>query len=352
MRTVEVKTETPYEIRLERGILDSAGSSILDITAGGRDHIVSDGTVFGLYGKRLQSSLEKSGIGYELSLIPEGERYKTMDTAAGLCRSFAASGLNRSGCVLALGGGVAGDVAGFAASVYMRGIPVVQIPTTLLSQVDSSVGGKTGVNLPQGKNLVGAFHQPSRVLIDPETLSTVSDRLFFEGMAEVIKYGAIADSSLFKNVAGLNRERLMENIDDTILRCCAIKAEIVAKDPLDRGERMLLNFGHTLGHALEETSGYGSYFHGEAVSAGMAAAARYGEAAGLTESGTAEKLESALRSIGLPVEIPQGLDLSVAVSRDKKQTAKGIRFILLRRIGEAFIRMMQPAELARLAGGN
>ena len=339
-----------YEIRIQNGLIGRIGEELSDLIASRRLHVVTDVTIQELWGGKMIPSLRETGATITTSLLCPGEDQKNLETVSRLYDAFIQAGITRSDYVLALGGGVIGDITGFAAATYLRGVPFIQVPTTLLSQVDSSVGGKVGVNLPQGKNLVGSFYQPARVLIDPTMLTTLSDRLFAEGMAEVLKYGAIADEAFFKHVAGRSRTQLMDDMESTIRRCCSIKAEIVMRDPMDKGERMMLNFGHTLGHALEEAAGYGSYFHGEAVAIGMMAALRYGEEMGATLPGSAELMENALKTLDLPIAPDKTYDLTHAVMKDKKRMGEHTHFILLRRIGEAFIHRMTQKELVDLAG--
>lgn len=339
-----------YEIRIANGLTGRAGEELSDLISARRLHVVTDETIRGIWGEKVISSLQRTGARITASVLSSGENQKNLDTVSGLYNDFIQAGLTRSDCVLALGGGVIGDITGFAAATYLRGVPVIQMPTTLLSQVDSSVGGKVGINLPQGKNLVGNFYQPARVLIDPNVLTTLSDRLFAEGMAEVLKYGAIADEAFFKQVAGRNRAQLMGGMEGVIRHCCTIKANTVMRDPTDRRERMLLNFGHTLGHALEEAAGYGSYFHGEAVGIGMMEALRYGEELGVTRPGSARLMENALKALELPTVPAKTYDLTHAVTKDKKRAGEHTNFILLRHIGEAFIHSMTQKELADLAG--
>lgn len=336
-------------IRIANGLLDNLEEEFAGLLKGRRVHLVSDPVVMGLWGKNILDAAEKTAVHVAHTLIPCGESQKSLENAGLLYEKFLQSDLTRRDVVIALGGGVVGDLAGFAAATYMRGVPVIQIPTTLLAQVDASVGGKTAVNLPQGKNLVGAFHLPIKVFIDTRLPQTLPDRLFAEGMAEVLKYGAIADAAFFEELAGLSRTELQNQMEKIILRCCSIKAEIVELDPKDNGQRMLLNFGHTLGHALEEAAGYGSYLHGEAVGLGMVAAALYGEGEGLTQKGTAERLVSVLKGYGLPVEWPRNYHIEHSLLKDKKRTGKQIDFILLRRLGEAFISTMPEEELLNLA---
>lgn len=325
-----------YEIRIDRGILHRAGLALRDLLESKSVHVVADKNVADLYLKDLLVSLAPFANKLSRTIIPAGEGEKSIKTLEYLYGNFLTSEITRSDMIVALGGGVVGDLVGFAASTYLRGISFVQIPTTLLAQVDSSVGGKVAINLPEGKNLVGNFYHPKRVLIDPHVLKTLSSRLLSEGMAEVIKYGAIAKKDLFDELAQNSLADTELNLDRYIADCCLIKASIVERDPWDKGERMLLNFGHTVGHAIEEAAGYGMYFHGEAISIGMKVASRYGELKGYTEAGTTSKLEKVLQKYSLPTACNEGLKIAPSMKRDKKRMGNSINFIFLESIGKAF----------------
>ena len=249
--------------------------------------------------------------------------------------------MSRIDPVVALGGGVMGDLAGFAAATWLRGVPLVQVPTTLLAQVDSSIGGKTGIDLPEGKNLVGAFYQPRAVVMDPAVLHSLSRRRMAEGLAEVIKYGLIGDLPLLDQI-----EQKTYDLEWVLERCVRSKITIVAQDEKDSGERMLLNFGHTVGHAIEKVTGYERYSHGEAVAAGMVAAAAIGEQIGQTEPGTSAAIRSLLEAYQLPVQVDVPVDdLLMAIRSDKKRIGNRIHFVMLRRPGEAFVFPMEPELL-------
>jgi len=269
--------------------------------------------------------------------LPDGESCKTMASVQTVIDELVRIGARRDATVIALGGGVVGDIAGFAAACYMRGISFVQVPTTLLAQVDSSVGGKTGVNHAGGKNLIGAFYQPRLVLIDTDTLSTLPERELSAGLAEVIKYGAIADAEFFgwleQNMQQL-LQRDVESLITAIHRCCEIKAQVVAEDERETGRRALLNFGHTFGHAIELSLGYGEWLHGEAVGVGMLMAARLG---GLKQDDQ-DRLRQLTEAAGLPVEPPPvgSARLRQAMQLDKKATSNALKFVLLRKLGDAF----------------
>ena len=308
---------------------------ILPYLAGGDCLIVSNEIVAPLYLERV-AALAKGRKVYSLQL-PDGESFKTLKTVQTVIDELVRIGARRDATVIALGGGVAGDIAGFAASCYMRGISYIQVPTTLLAQVDSSVGGKTGVNHAGGKNLIGAFYQPKLVLIDTATLETLPEREFSAGLAEVIKHGAIADAEFFGWLES-NMQSLLKRDDEAlataIYRCCAIKAKIVAEDERETGDRALLNFGHTFGHAIETSAGYGEWLHGEAVAAGMLMAARLG---GLDKADE-DRLRQLIAAAGLPGEPPPvGADrMRQAMQLDKKASFNTLKFVFLRELGDAY----------------
>ncbi len=342
MRTVAVKTGRNYNIIIDHHILDHAGAYIRPLTKAIRAVIVSDTNVAPLYAERVKTSLEQNGFETSLFVFEAGERSKRLSTIEKMYDFFFEQHLTRTDLVVALGGGVTGDMTGFAAASYLRGIDFVQIPTSLLAQVDSSVGGKTGVDLPVGKNLVGAFWQPILVLIDPETLSTLPDAYFRDGLGEVIKYGCIRSRSLFER---MESEEAAGFLDDLIYECVSIKRDVVEKDERDTGERAILNFGHTLGHALEKLYGYEGLSHGEAVGIGALLLTRISEMHGLTEPGTAERLEALLQKYQLPTEPGFSLEEIVAATRgDKKSTGTSINFVFLKTIGECFVQKIRMED--------
>jgi len=314
--------------------------------------VVTDENVWGLYREIFFSSLSRAEVAFEAIVLPAGEASKSLDGLSGLYDTFARLSLPRDGLVAAFGGGVVGDLCGLAAATWMRGVGFAQVPTTLLAQVDSSVGGKTAINLVHGKNLVGAFYQPKIVVIDPSTLDSLPEREVRCGMAEVIKYGAIRSTGLFASLAPSASPEPTEEtgaaLADVIGGCCRIKSEIVSRDEHDFGERMLLNFGHTFGHAIEKQSGFAPCRHGEAVSFGMVLAAGLGERMGLTEPGTADSLRRALSLHGLDADYKGELPaLLPALSMDKKSGSGGVRMIMLRRIGEAFVQRVGFDEIKK-----
>jgi 3-dehydroquinate synthase len=334
--------ENKYDILIENGLLDSLGGLLRPFLApggpGGPVAVVTDENVWKLYGERFASSLSGAGVTFLQTVLPEGERNKSLDGLSCLYDAFAGARLTRDGLIVAFGGGVVGDLCGFAAATWMRGVRFVQVPTTLLAQVDSSVGGKTAINLPQGKNLAGAFYQPKLAVIDPLTLRTLPEREIRSGMAEVIKYGAIRSATLFK---ALGEHAGTGDPADVICECCGIKSGIVERDERDMGERMLLNFGHTFGHAIEKKSGFGKYRHGEAVAFGMTIAAAIGEETGATAPGVTDALRRVSALHGLDTDYPGDVsELLHVLPSDKKNLAGGVRMILLRDIGDAFTRLM------------
>lgn len=348
MRTLRVNAGGGYDIFIERGALGACGEIIGKIQPARVAVVVSDSNVAPLYMKKVTQSLNRAGIETAEFVFEAGESSKTTDTLLKIVEFIAQNSLTRQDCVVALGGGVCGDIAGFAAAVYMRGIRYFQIPTTLLAQVDSSVGGKTAVDLPQGKNLCGAFWQPSAVIIDPDVLSTLQPHYFSDGMGEVIKYGCIKSASLFER---LQNENAADFIEDIIFECCSIKSGIVERDEKEAGERALLNFGHTCGHSIEKLCGFGGISHGEAVGIGMVMISRAGEEAGITERETAEKICAVLKKYGLKTqtELPVK-DIIRNIEHDKKRTSDGINLIMLKKIGEGFIMPVSLYEASVLLG--
>ncbi len=364
METIHVNLgERSYDIHIEKGILDRAGAYIKAVCPRAkRLAVVTDDNVDPLYSERVTASMEAAGFYTGVFTAPAGESTKCVTQLSALWEAFMHFGLTRTDAVVALGGGVVGDLAGFAAATILRGVDFIQIPTTLLAQVDSSVGGKVAIDLAHGKNLAGCFYQPKLVLIDPETLNTLSDRIFNDGMAEVIKCGCIANKGLFNFLlAHPNREQVMERIEYVLTTCCDLKREAVEADEQDRGMRMLLNFGHTVGHAYEKMGNYETWTHGQGVAAGMCMAARMGVAMGVTPAkGVVEFLEGLLEKFGLPTRIELGETpeerednwetVEKTIGLDKKSTGGDIHFILLDTLGAAHAHKMSRDEvLNRLA---
>lgn len=333
--------ERAYPIRIGRGALAGVGELVAAI--GPRAVVVTNATVAAHHLAALRASLERAGVASDVVLVPDGEAHKSWDTLHDVLTRLLELRVDRSTPIVALGGGVVGDLAGFAAAIYQRGVPCVQVPTTLLAQVDSSVGGKTAVNHRLGKNMIGAFHQPSAVAIDTACLATLPARELAAGLAEVVKYGAIRDGAFF---AWLERSmpalvaRDDEALAHAIFESCRIKAEIVAADERETGERALLNFGHTFGHAIETATGYGTWLHGEAVGTGMVLASRLSERACGLAAAERERVHALVEAAGLPTVPPKlaldrWLDL---MGRDKKVQRGRMRFVLLERLGRAVVR--------------
>ena len=339
--------ENSYPIYIEKGILSDAGTYISDIFKGKRIMVISDDNVFPLYGDKLLDSLNS----YECHtlVLPHGEPTKDFQTLPTVYSALLDAKLTRSDLIIALGGGVIGDLAGFAAASYLRGIKLVQIPTSLLAQVDSSVGGKVAVDLPQGKNLVGAFFHPKMVLIDPDVLNTLPPHFISDGMGEVIKYGCIKDAGLFDQLCSHSSfDDLKPELADIIARCVDIKRIVVEADQFDTGERMLLNFGHTLAHTIEQYHHYERESHGEAVAIGMYQITKMAEEKGLTESRCADRIKKALDIYGLPSScgIPMD-DLKAAVTLDKKNLNGKLNVVLLKTVGESYV---HPTDVEFFSG--
>ncbi len=324
-----------YDVRVQPGGLDRLGEMLVGRGLRGPVVIVSDENVAPLYADLAIESLGNAGLSTHLAIISAGEQHKTQETVAALWEAFARARLERGSTIVALGGGVVGDLTGFAAATFLRGISWVVVPTTLLAMVDASLGGKTGFDLPSGKNLVGAFHAPRLVLADPDLLSTLPEDELRSGMAEVVKHGVISDPVLFAQ-CGQGWEAVHADLDALVRRAMAVKVRVIQVDPYEGGMRAALNLGHTLGHAIEQASGY-SLRHGEAVSIGMVAAARLSERLNLAGAGLAAEIAAVLQGLGLPTEVPAGLD-STAVQQfmglDKKRADGKVRFALPLRVGE------------------
>jgi len=341
IRTLDVAFgDRAYPIHIGAGALERVGAAVAALSR--RAVIVSNATVAAHWLAPVRSSLAAAGVANEVLLIPDGEAHKNWATLQDVLTRLLEIRAERSTVVVALGGGVVGDLAGFASAVYQRGMPFVQVPTTLLAQVDSSVGGKTGINHALGKNMIGAFHQPRAVLIDTDCLRTLPDRELSAGMAEVIKYGAIRDIAFFAWLEA-NMDALMARdpaaLTHAIHESCRIKAEIVVADERESGERALLNFGHTFGHAIETAAGYGTWLHGEAVAAGMIVAARVSERATGLPADDRARLEALTLRARLPVTpLPMALDRwRELIARDKKVEGGAVRFILLTALGHALV---------------
>ena len=338
MKLVVNLEKNSYPIYIENNILSQAGEYISEVFSGKRIMIVSDDQVFALYGETLLSSLKNRYECHHL-VLPHGESTKNFQSLPIIYSAMLKAKISRSDLLIALGGGVMGDLAGFAAASFLRGVKLVQVPTSLLAQVDSSVGGKVAVDLPEGKNLVGAFYQPSMVLIDPLVLNSLPERFIHDGMGEVIKYGCIKDAALFDTLEKYNSfEELIEILPSVIERCVDIKRIVVEHDQFDTGERMLLNFGHTLAHTIEQYYHYERESHGEAVAIGMYQISLIAEEKGLTAPGTSERILNLLKKYGLPYECGLPMEeLIGAIKLDKKNLDNKLNVVLLHEIGDSYI---------------
>ncbi|WP_028455019.1 3-dehydroquinate synthase [Chitinilyticum litopenaei] len=353
MRIVNVDiAHSPYDILIGKGVLASV-QTIKALLPLPQVAIITNTTIAPLYLAGLQHALEAQGIGVLPIVLPDGEQYKTWETLNLIFDALLTARCERKTTLIALGGGVIGDMTGFAAAVYQRGVPFIQIPTTLLAQVDSSVGGKTAVNHPLGKNMIGAFYQPKLVLADLSTLDTLPSREFSAGLAEVIKYGLIDDLEFFEWLE-VNIDRLMARDDDALAyaveRCCENKARIVAADEKENGQRALLNLGHTFGHAIEAGMGYGVWLHGEAVAAGMMLAAHAARLQSTITEVELGRIKALLQAAGLPVKAPDlGAERYLSLmAQDKKVDAGKIKFILLEKLGQSCIGEL-PEDIVRAA---
>lgn len=350
--TIHVCAGTPYDVIIQRGILNQCGNYIKNVLPKAeRCVIVSDSNVAPIYADAVKKSLEAAGYKAYINIFPAGEENKRLPAIVRMYEAFTQAELSRSDFAVALGGGVTGDMCGFAAATYLRGIPFVQIPTTVLSQNDSSVGGKTGIDLDCGKNLVGSFHQPCLVLADADTLNTLPPRYVTDGFGEIIKHGCIKSAELFEMIEEHGAD--MNRIEDLTTRSIAIKAGVVERDEKESGERMLLNFGHTIGHAIEKCANYTGIAHGEAVGIGMLIMARAGEAARLTENGTSDRIESVLKNCGMPTACeftPE--QLCQAAMLDKKRRGEHMNIVLLKEIGDSFVYRIKCAELPDFVRGG
>lgn len=350
MKKLTVHVGDTYEIFIEKGLLKDCGKYVKVVSKAKKIAIITETNVAPLYLDTVKNCIENEGFEVVNYIFPAGESSKTTETIVNIVEFLAENGLTREDMVVALGGGVCGDMAGFAAAIYLRGIKFVQIPTTLLSQVDSSVGGKTGVDLPQGKNLCGVFHQPALVLIDPDVLETLSPHFFSDGMGEVIKYGCIKSKVLFERI---ETENVKDFIEDLIYDCVNIKRGVVERDEKEAGERALLNFGHTAGHAIEKLHNFTDISHGEAVGVGMVMISEAGERIGLTERGTADRIRKVLEKYNMKTEVENSVtDIIGAMYHDKKRTGSGIKFIMLHSLGDSFINPVENDKVKELFGVN
>jgi 3-dehydroquinate synthase len=357
MATLKVHLgERSYPIYIDRGILVGVGEFIRQAGIGGKVAVVTNPTVASLYLETIIESLREAKLPFARVLVPDGEEHKNLSCVSEIYDHLVCERLDRQSCILALGGGVIGDMAGFVAATYLRGIPYIQVPTTLLAQVDSSVGGKTGVNHQNGKNLIGAFYQPRMVVIDVDVLSSLPRRELIAGLAEVIKYGVIEDADLFTlleakldHVLDLDPDLLIQIISTS----CAIKARIVENDEREADYRAVLNFGHTIGHALEAVTGYQRFLHGEAVGIGMAQAAAISFRRGFCNQASFERIRKLIERAGLPVEIPPDVSkdrLIEAMEVDKKSAGGKIKFVICGGLGKTGFHSLTPQEILAALG--
>lgn len=341
-----------YEIVIEAGALADLGGRVREVAPHARCGLISDETVYAAHGETARASLQRAGFETTAVVVPPGEAQKNLGTVEQIYRALLADRLERQSPVVALAGGVIGDMAGFVAATYRRGVPFVQVPTTLLAMVDSSVGGKTGFNVPEGKNMIGAFYQPHQVVVDPEVLTTLPSRELRCGLAECVKHAMIRDASLFEWTGSVSKSLLEIDVDvlsELVKRNVEIKAAVVMEDPLEHGVRAHLNFGHTFAHAIEATSGYGEILHGEAVALGMLAATRTAIEAGLCEEGVFSELEATLRALGLATRGALAEDdvLLASMRHDKKVVDDRVRLVLPERVGSVQIRDDLPEACVR-----
>jgi len=343
-----------YRIIVESGALDTVGARLAELRVGSRTALVSDAAILRLYGKAVGRSLESAGFTVATVEVPAGEAAKTLAVAERCWDALLAAGLDRTSTVLALGGGAVGDVAGFVAATYMRGVNIVQLPTTVLAMVDASSGGKTAINHPAAKNLIGAFHQPRLVLCDPTTTRTLSQREFSSGLAEIVKHGIVLDAAYFAEVerdAAALCARDLPVVERIIGGSCRLKAGIVERDERESELRHVLNYGHTIGHALEAVTGYARFAHGEAVALGIVAEARLARRLGIGSDETVARQERLLTSVGLPVRAPaiDADEVLAAITRDKKARDGRVPFVLAPRIGAFQLAYDVSPDLIRAA---
>lgn len=342
MEKVTVNASISYDILIDKGIIDISGELIKSVKPNGKCAVITDDNVDKYYGERVMKSLKSSGIKAVKFVFPHGESSKNHSTLLNIYEFLAENSFTRSDYIAALGGGVVGDTAGYAAATYMRGIDFIQIPTTGISQSDSSVGGKTAVDIKAGKNLVGAFHQPRLVIADTETLSTLTPEFYADGMAEIVKHGMIKSAELFEL---LSTKDIKSNLVEIMKRNVSIKGRVVENDEREKGERMLLNFGHTLGHALEKYYNFTGLTHGFAIAIGMSTFTHIAERRGMCKAGIADKVDALLTKCGLPTTDPAPLGELFKISLgDKKHLANGMNIVICSDIGKSEVVKMSVDE--------
>lgn len=335
-----------HPIIIESGLFQTIGNRLGEHFAGKKIALITDENIVKVYGEFLRKQLNASHCEWDIIAIPDGDDHKSFDSLSIIYNRLVEFELTRDDVIVALGGGVTGDLSGFAAATFLRGVNFVQIPTTLIGQVDSSIGGKNAINIPEGKNLVGTFYQPSYVFIDPDFIMTLSDYHMANGMAEIIKYATIADADLFQDLIRMRNHRNAELIESIIYRCCLIKKQLIEQDEKEQGVRMLTNFGHTIGHAIENLYGK-AYGHGQAVAIGMHTITEHSERRGLSGINTAAMLREVLTEYGLPVDLPSDIDkdkLAEAVMKDKKRRGNKINLVLIEKIGKGYLYPIEKTE--------
>lgn len=344
MKTISVKTSRPYDVVIERDGIKKCGEYIAEITKSRKAAVITDDIVEKLYAETVMDSLRKNGFECSIFSFPNGEQSKCLEVYGNILDHLCENNITRSDIIIALGGGVVGDITGFAAASFLRGVDYVQIPTTLLAQIDSSVGGKTAIDIEGGKNLVGAFKQPALVICDSNTLKTLTPEILSDGMAEAVKYGMIRDENLFELIEAHDLSNIHEIMDEMVYSCIDIKRDVVEHDEFDKGERMILNFGHTLGHALEGWHNYTNYTHGMGVAAGMCMITEK-----LADDVIAERLKKCVERYKLPTgtDIPMS-ELLPFCSKDKKRESGSLNYIICKTIGKAEIVKVTVGEFSRL----
>lgn len=331
--------ERSYNIFIDKGLINNVGDYVSQISSCKRICIITDDNLNVLYGEKIKNHIEEKGYTVNIISIKPGEKSKSFENLLPIYNSLVNFNITRSDLIIAFGGGVVGDIAGFVAATFLRGIKFIQIPTSLLAQVDSSIGGKVGVDLESGKNLVGSFYHPHCVLIDVDILRTLPEKYFTDGMGEIIKYGCIRDKTLFKDLEKYNKVELKDNIENIIFRCCDIKRSIVERDERDIGERMLLNFGHTIGHSIEKAYKYEGYTHGEAVAIGMNMITKISESKGLTNEGVSNRLKNILNKYNLPYNVHElnKEKLLQGIMVDKKNINDNLNLVIIKEFGKGYI---------------
>lgn len=337
-----------YDIIIKKGLIENIGEYVRSVYGNKKIAVITDSNVEEIYGETLKENLEKSGFDVHFIVVKAGEKSKSISVLEDVYDKLLSLNITRGDMIITFGGGVVGDLGGFAASTLLRGIKFIQIPTSLLAQIDSSVGGKVAVNLPKGKNLVGSFYHPEAVFIDPDLLKTLDKRFIADGMAEVIKYGCIRDRELFDRLNNYGSfDELFEDIEKVIHDCCDIKRAVVEDDELDLGVRMILNFGHTLGHVIENYGNYEGHSHGEAVGIGMYHITKKSEELGLTESGSTDLIKEILEKYNLPYEMPDipKEEILKTINLDKKSNVDSITLVLIEKIGNVFLEKINREDI-------